>query len=112
MAFKPQKGGKAESGEPSWKWRRLIIYAVLIWACYQLYLLINADDTKVNESLAWGWQMIVMVLVLGYTGFATAQDVVAIWTTRTARPYAEPQQEPTPYADPPTIIAVEENEEK
>jgi hypothetical protein len=37
-----------------------------------------------------------MVLVTGYTGFATAQDIAAIWTTRTAKPYSDPPQEPTP----------------
>ncbi len=87
---------KLQTGEPAWKWRRILIYAVLIWACYQLHLLINAEDSRVNESLAWGWQLIVMVLVTGYTGFATAQDIAAIWTTRTAKPYADPPQEPTP----------------
>lgn len=84
------------TGEPSWKWRRIIIYAVLAWACYQLFILVDAKDTRLNESIAWGWQLIVMVLVTGYTGFATAQDIAAIWTTRTARPYSDPPQAPTP----------------
>lgn len=87
---------KKPAGEPSWKWRRIIIYAVLIWACYQLFLLIDAEDSRLNETIAWGWQVIVMVLVTGYTGFATAQDIAAIWTTRTARPYADPPVDPVP----------------
>lgn len=95
-----------KSGEPQWQWRRVLIYVVLIWACYQLHLMINAQDTRLNESLAWGWQMIVLFLVLGYTGLATAQDIVAIVTTRTAKPYADPPQEPTPPppADNQTVI--------
>lgn len=83
-------------GEPSWKWRRIIIYVMLIWACFQLHRLVNAPDTRVNESIAWGWQIIIITLVLGYTGFATAQDVAAIMTTRTARPYADPPPDPVP----------------
>lgn len=83
-------------GEPSWKWRRVIIYIVLAWACFQLHRLVNAPDTRVNESIAWGWQVIIISLVLGYTGFATAQDVAAIVTTRTARPYADPPPDPVP----------------
>jgi hypothetical protein len=97
---------KQQSGEPSWRWRRILIYATLIWACYQLFTLIDAEDTRLNESLAWGWQVIVMVLVTGYTGFATAQDIAAILTTRTAKPYAEPPQEPTP-APAETVVVVQ-----
>ena len=77
-----------------------MLYATLIWACYQLFILINAPDTRVNETIAWGWQLIIMVLVFGYTGFATMQDVVAIYTTRAARPYADPPVEPTPPPPP------------
>lgn len=90
-----------QTGEPSWKWRRIIIYGILVWACYQLFMLVNAPDTRVNESIAWGWQVIIMVVVLTYTGLATMQDVVAIITTRTAKPYADPPQEPTPPPAPP-----------
>lgn len=73
-----------------------MIYAVLVWGCYQLWRLVDAEDSRLNETIAWGWQILIMVLVTGYTGFATAQDIAAIWTTRTARPYADPPQEPTP----------------
>ncbi|MER8941373.1 hypothetical protein NKH82_17960 [Mesorhizobium sp. M0915] len=96
MARQPER---RKNGEPSWLWRRVMLYAVLIWACYQLFILINAPDTRVNETIAWGWQLIIMVLVFGYTGFATMQDVVAIYTTRAARPYADPPVEPTPAPD-------------
>jgi hypothetical protein len=101
---------KPKSGEPSWRWRRIAIYAVTAWGCYQLFLLIDAADSRLNETIAWGWQVLIMALVLGYTGFATAQDVAAIWTTRTAKPYAEPPQEPTP-APVDTVVVVEEKRE-
>lgn len=97
---------KPQTGEPSWKWRRIIIYTVLVWACYQLFLLIDAEDTRLNETLAWGWQVVVMVLITGYTGFATAQDIAAILTTRTARPYSDPPLEPTPAPDQ-TVVVVQ-----
>ncbi|RWF44315.1 MAG: hypothetical protein EOS65_02755 [Mesorhizobium sp.] len=95
------------TGEPSWKWRRIIIFIVLAWACYQLYLLINAQDSRLNETIAWGWQLIVMVLITGYTGFATAQDIAAIWTTRTGRPYSDPPVEPTPPPPPGQTVIVQ-----
>ena len=81
-------------GEPSWRYRRIVIYAVTLWACYQLFILIDAQDTRLNETLAWGWQVLIMVLVLGYTGFATVQDVMAIWRVRSARPYQDEPEVP------------------
>lgn len=88
--------GKPKSGEPAWKWRRIIIFATTTWSFFQIYLMVNGPDTRVNDTIAWGLIMLIMVLVTGYTGLATAQDIAAIWTTRTARPYSEPPQEPTP----------------
>jgi phosphoglycerol transferase MdoB-like AlkP superfamily enzyme len=76
-------------GDPSWRWRRIVIYAVVVWACYQLFLLIDAQDSRLNETIAWGWQVLIMALVLGYTGFATVQDVTAIWRTRSGKPYSD-----------------------
>tara|TARA_R110002020_G_scaffold467027_4_gene690227 strand:+ start:38448 stop:38765 length:318 start_codon:yes stop_codon:yes gene_type:complete len=94
-------------GEPSWIWRRMAIYAVTIWACWQLYLLIDADDTRVNETIAWGWQVMIMALVLGYTGFATVQDVTAIWRTRSGHPYREPRSDHVPEGWPKDIAPPE-----
>lgn len=79
---------KKATGEPGWTWRRAIIFPVVIYACWQLRLLIDAPDTRVNETIAYGWMTLIGVLVMGYTGFATVQDVVAIWRLRTGRPYA------------------------
>jgi D-alanyl-lipoteichoic acid acyltransferase DltB (MBOAT superfamily) len=79
---------KKATGEPGWTWRRAIIFPVVIYACWQLRLLIDAPDTRVNERLADGWMILIAVLVLGYTGFATVQDVAAIWRTGTGLPYA------------------------
>jgi hypothetical protein len=37
------------------------------------------------------------ILILGYTGFPTAQDIAAIWRTGRAQPYVETP----PYAEGP-----------
>ena len=79
---------KRHPGEPSWKWRRWVIFPLTVYGCVELHLLIGAADTRVNETIAWGWFMLIGVLVLGYTGFATAQDIAAIMATRNATPYA------------------------
>ena len=79
-----------KSGHPSWTWRRIVIYPVVAWGCYQLQMLVGAADTKVNETIAEGWMWLIAVLVLAYTGFATFQDVAAIWRTGTGLPYKDP----------------------
>lgn len=88
--------GRKPKGEPSWRYRRIAIYGVVIWGCYQLALLVSAQDTRVNETIASGWHLLIGILVLGYTGFATIQDVAAIWRTRSARPYDDTVKEPDP----------------
>lgn len=94
----PAKSKK--SGEARWVWRRVIIFPVVGWGCYQLSVLINAPDTRVNETIAYGWMMLIGILVLGYTGFATAQDVAAIWRTGRAQPYVETPPEYTETTEP------------
>lgn len=94
----------AKPGEPSWKWRRTMTFAVMGFSGWQLHRLTSLPDTRVNETIAWGHQVTLCVLALCYTGFATVQDVVAIWTTRTGRPYAEPPVEPTPPPDPSIVV--------
>ena len=89
---------RKKHGEPAWMWRRVIIFPVVCWACYQLHLLISAPDTRVNETIAYGWIMLIAILILGYTGFATVQDVIAIWRTGRALPYRDDSDPP---ADPP-----------
>ncbi len=99
--------GKPKSGEPAWFWRRLIIFATTIWSFIQLSILVNGPDTRVNDTIAFGLLMLISVLVLGYTGLATAQDIAAMWTTRTSRPYSEPPQEPTPPPPPDQTVIVQ-----
>lgn len=98
--------GKLKTGEPSWKWRRIMLYAIMIFACSQLYRLVDAEDTRLNETIAWGWTALVMVLATGYLGFATAQDIAAIWTARTGRPYADPPVDPVEPPPPPHTVVL------
>ncbi|MGY5811993.1 hypothetical protein ACXHXG_30375 [Rhizobium sp. LEGMi198b] len=90
---------RRKHGEPAWMWRRVIIFPVVGWACYQLHILINAPDTRVNETIAYGWMMLIGILVLGYTGFATVQDVIAIWRTGRALPYRDDSEPPSDTSD-------------
>ena len=78
-----------KSGEPSWKWRRLVIFAVTAWACFMLHGLVDAIDSELNSSIATGLLILVGVLVGSYTGFATIQDIAAIWRTGRGLPYRE-----------------------
>jgi hypothetical protein len=78
------------TGEPGWKWRRAVIFPLIIFACWRLAVMENAPDTMVNQTIAWGWVILIICLVLFYTGFATAQDIAAIVATKTGLPYANP----------------------
>ena len=88
MMMQPRKLSEAKTtGEPGWKWRKLIIYPVVAFGCWQLALLVDANDTRVNETLSYVWGGLVTVLVLTFTGFATVQDIAAIWRTGDPMPY-------------------------
>lgn len=87
---------KKQAGEPGWFWRRLVIYGLIVFCCAMLWAMKDAPDTRVNETIAWGIILLLMALSLGYAGLATAQDIAAIVTTRTARPYADPPVDPVP----------------
>lgn len=107
MPIKLPKPINEKTGEPSWRYRRLAIFLVSIWACYQLAELVDAADSRLNETIAWGWQLILIALVLGYTGFASIQDIVAIYTTRSGRPYSpDIQQLPPDPVVPDTVTVV------
>lgn len=94
QAIKALSAEARPTGEPGWKWRRFAIFPVVAFACWRLAAMENAPDTEVNQTIAWGWMLLISVLVLGYTGFATIQDIAAIWRTRSGLPYA-PEQQPS-----------------
>lgn len=94
-------GKVTKTGEPSWLYRRWLVIGVVITCFALLYRLIDSPDTRVNDTIAWSLCMIIMVLVAWYTGAATVQDVIAMMTMRTARPYADAPLPPTPPAPPP-----------
>jgi hypothetical protein len=79
---------------------------LLGFACWRLVALESASDTRVNETIAWGWILLVASVALGYLGFATAQDIAAIFATRSGTPYAPaPPLEPPPSSQPPRDFA-------
>lgn len=86
------------TGEPGWSWRKAIIFPIVIFACWRLMAMEGAADTMVNQTIAWGWVVVIIGNVFFYAGFATAQDIAAIMATRSGLPYS-PQSspaEPTP----------------
>jgi hypothetical protein len=91
------------TGEPGWNWRKAIIFPAVVWCFYCLKMLEGGADTRLNGDLAWGYQLLVIVLILGFTGLATVQDIAAIWATKSGLPYS-PQSspaEPTPGTESP-----------
>lgn len=89
------------AGEPSWYWRRAVLFAVCGWCMVMLWRLVGTEDTEVHEAIVSGLIMLLGALVLGYQGFATAQDIAAILATRSGRPYQEPLYPPPIYGEPP-----------
>lgn len=79
---------KRKSGKPEWGWRRAVALVSIGFAFWQLNGLRYAADTRVNDTLAFGWLTFTAMIVLIYTGLATAQDIAAIWATRSALPYS------------------------
>ena len=75
-------------GEPSWKWRRGVLFVMIAYCMAMLSTLVGDEDTRLHETLAWGHIMLLAALVLGYQGFATAQDIAAIMATKSGTPYA------------------------
>lgn len=92
---------KKKTGEPTWGWRRGIVIVAVLFCFWQLNGLRIAADTRVNDTLAFGYLTLTAVLVLTYAGLATAQDIAAIWATRSALPYSPESSpaEPTPATD-------------
>lgn len=77
-------------GEPTWSWRRSVIFPLVIFACFRLAYMEDAPDTRVNETIAWIWGVVIISCIFFYTGFASAQDIAAIMATRSGLPYADP----------------------
>lgn len=92
-----------KNGEPGWGWRRLIVFPVVAFAAWRMVALEGALDTRVNDTLAFGYMSLILVLIVTYAGLATAQDIVAILATRSGLPYspASSPAEPTPEQTPP-----------
>lgn len=83
------------SGEPGWMWRRWVLFPNIIASFIMLFYLSFANDTTVNQIMVQGYFWNIILSVMIYTGFATAQDITAIIATRSGLPY-KPEQQPDP----------------
>lgn len=81
-----------KSGEPSWRWRRYIIIGVIVFSLYEIYDMKDAADTMLNRSIVEAVFMLALAFGMGYTGLATAQDIAAIWRTKSGLPYKEEEE--------------------
>lgn len=78
------------SGEPGWKWRKMLMFPIVGVAVWRLIALESAADTTVNQIQVQGWFWLLFGYFCVFTGFATAQDIMAIFATRSGLPYASP----------------------
>lgn len=105
--FDRRKIKRSGEGSPGWWWRRSVVIPLIVYACYRLTMLELAADTRVNESLAWWWGVIIISNVFFYTGFATAQDIAAIMATRSGMPYDPSAAPPQYYQRTETVAPVD-----
>lgn len=106
------------TGEPSFRWRRISFF-LIVGLCFlqlpALALMPAIPDTLVNQKIVEGVIDLVGWAFLVYAAGAGAQDIAAIVTTRSARPYAE-NPVPTPAPPVPDVqigdVKVEVNKEK
>lgn len=78
------------SGEPGWKWRKMLMFPIVGIAVWRLIALEGGPDTIVNQILVQGWFWLLFGYFCVFTGFASAQDIAAIFATRSGLPYASP----------------------
>lgn len=99
------------SGEPGWKWRKMLMFPVVGIAVWRLIALEAAQDTMVNQIQVQGWFWLLFAYFCVFTGFATAQDIAAILATRSGLPYAPTAE--TPLGEqPPAVPPVEKQEQE
>lgn len=98
------------TGEPSFRWRRFSFF-LIVGLCFiqmpAMAFLPLIPDTAVNLKIAEGSLDLAGWAFLIYAAGAGAQDIAAIVTTRSARPYS-PEASPGPPPAPagPTNLTV------
>lgn len=96
------------TGEPSFRWRRISFFLIVGLCFLQLpamAFLPSIPDTAVNRLIVEGTFDLVGWAFLVYAAGAGAQDIAAIVTTRSARPYS-PEFNPGPPASPTNMTVV------
>lgn len=82
-----------ETGEPSWRWRRIMAFMIMGFCFFivaSLGILPEIKDSEVNEVIITSAFWLLGIIFMLYGGFATTQDVAAILAMRSGRPYALP----------------------
>lgn len=87
-----RKEAKA-SGEPGWTWRKWALFPAMLFSAWRLIELEGQPDTTLNQVLAYGHLWLLFGEIVVFTGFATIQDITAIWATRSGLPYTTPSHE-------------------
>lgn len=91
MKAKPKEA--KPTGEPGWAWRRAVIFPNIAISFWLLDKITGLPSSPVNETIAWGLIVNIICSVMFYAGFAAAQDIAAIFATRSGLPYS-PQSSP------------------
>jgi hypothetical protein len=89
------------TGAASWVWRRSLALVIVGVALWRLSAMENAPDTRVNDTIAWTWGLLIFSIYALYAGFATADNLLAVFVTKSALPYS-PASSP---ADPAVVAA-------
>jgi hypothetical protein len=97
------------TGEPSWRWRRIAFFGIVgvsFLHLASLGIMPSVEDTEVNKTIVESAYWLMGIAFLGYSGIAAGQDIAAILTTRSGRPYADNVQSTAPApAAPVTVVS-------
>lgn len=59
----------------SWKLRRRVVFGTLFYCMVSItYLMVNGEDTRLNESIATGLIMLASTVILYYVGASTYES--------------------------------------
>ena len=95
MVSNTRKKEAKASGEPGWTWRKWALFPAMLFSAWRLIELEGQPDTVLSQVLAYGHLWLLFGEIVVFTGFATIQDITAIWATRSGLPYSTPAHEVT-----------------
>ena len=74
MAASPAMRRRRAAGEPQWFFRRLVAIGAMAFSGWRLVMLESAPDTRVNETLAFGWHVLFAAVVTPLAGAAAIRN--------------------------------------